>query len=108
MLVYREADSPSNSKIRTSKCPLLGSRLAVVRLREDVGQPANGQVAVGQPLVQMMVPQVLVQGFGDLDSTHHPQQQRDVVDPFLFGDKWLRLHAPRCSHSSFPWLSFRE
>src|SRR5262245_3738756 len=56
----------------------------------------------------MMLPQMLVQGCGNLHSTHHPQQERDVVDPFLFADNRLCLHASLSSHSPFPRLSLRE
>ena len=33
-----------------------------------------------------------IQDFGDLHTTHKSQQQRDVVDPFLFHDNRLCLH----------------
>jgi hypothetical protein len=64
----------------------------VIGLGEDVSDPAQREVPLGQALMQMMLPQVAVKDLGDLQASHHPQQQRDVVDPFLFHNNRLRLH----------------
>ena len=64
--------------------PILDSGLAMIGLREDVGDPADGEVAQGQTLVQMMAAQMLVQSSSDLHLVHHAQQQRDIVDSLRF------------------------
>jgi hypothetical protein len=57
--------------------------LAVVGLREDVGDPDGDEPAVGEALVEGMWGEMAVEGLRQAESDQEDQQQGDGVDPFV-------------------------
>jgi len=72
--------------------PGLNGGLSMIGLGEQVGDVADEEVAIGQPLVEWVVPKVLVEDIGEVQLPHLTEQQRHIIDPFLLQDKRLWFH----------------
>ena len=63
--------------------PVADGRLAMIGLREDVGDPDGGDPARGESLMEMMAAEALVEDLGELHAAGQAEDQGDVVDPFV-------------------------
>lgn len=66
---------------------------AVVAFREDVGQPPANQPAVRKTLMQRMVARVAVEERGQAQVAHETQQERHVIEPFVFEVQYFAHRA---------------
>jgi hypothetical protein len=63
--------------------PILHTRLAMVILGEDIGQPEGGQPAITQALMMPVVPHVTIHDTWQSQALHHANEHRNVVYPFV-------------------------
>src|SRR5262249_60700368 len=69
--------------------PLAYRRFAVIGLRQDVGQPPHGQLAIVQSLLQAMGPQMPVEDRGQLQLVGQSDDQGNVVNSFVSEGEYL-------------------
>src|SRR5262249_21642 len=63
--------------------PVPHGRFAVIGLRQDIGQPTHGQLAIVQPLLQTMRPHVVVEHLSQVQLVGQANDQGNVVDSFV-------------------------
>jgi len=63
--------------------PVADGRLAVIGLGEDIDDPDGGDSARGEPLMEVVPPEVLIEDIGELQARSQAEDQGDVVDPFM-------------------------
>ena len=63
--------------------PVADGRLAVIGLGEDIGDPDGGDPARGEPLMEMMPAEALIEDLGELHAAGQAEDQGDVVDPLM-------------------------
>ena len=64
----------------------------MIGLGEEVSDPADEEVAVGETLMEGMVAEVAVEDGSEVQLPQDAQQQRHIVDPFVLQDKRLWFH----------------
>src|SRR5262245_25238088 len=55
----------------------------MVRLRQEVGQPAHRPLPIGQPFVQAVRPQLPIEAFSQPQLVGQPNHQRHVIHAFV-------------------------
>jgi hypothetical protein len=63
--------------------PVADGRLAVIGLGEDIDDPDGGDPARGEPLMEVVPPEALIEDIGELQARRQAEDQGDVVDTFM-------------------------
>ena len=84
------------------------SRLAVIGLRQDVGQPAHGQLPIVQPLLQTVCPHMVVKDLSHMELVGQANDQGNIVDSFVSENKCLCHGAQPTAEFAIGPINSRE
>ena len=80
-------------------CPVLHGGFAMVGLGENVGEPADGELAVVETLLRTVRAEMAVEQVSQLQAIGYANDQRDIVHAFVLDGKDL-CHAPSIADNS--------
>src|SRR5262249_24940781 len=69
--------------------PVPHGRFAVIGLRQDVGQPAHGQLPIVQPLLQTVCPHMVLEHLGQMELVGQANDQGNIVYTFMSENECL-------------------